>query len=162
MTEEIKDAEMVADEAAAAAAEDKAGTQKLDAEPHQQEKKYTDDDVDRIVSRKLSAQKKRLQKAFEDEHTLSELEQREKNVLMRELKADAKDMLIDRGLPSALAQLLDYSDKDAMSHSLDDVESIFNSSVEQAVKARLRGTPPRRSAGSLKNGEKALHDAFLP
>ena len=63
------------------------------------EKKYTDEEVDKIIARKIAAERKRMSKLFADEQQVTEIEQRERNVLLRELKADAKDALIDQGAP---------------------------------------------------------------
>lgn len=127
-------------------------------ETQEPEKKYTDKDVDRIVAKKIASERRRMQRLFEEEQQVSEIEQRERNVLLRELKADAKDLLTEKGLPASLAELLDYSDKDAVDRSLQEVGEIFRSAVERGVKDRLRGNTPRVSYGRG-NGD-ALRDAF--
>lgn len=129
------------------------------------EKKYTDEEVDKIIARKIAAERKRMSKLFADEQQVTEIEQRERNVLLRELKADAKDALIDRGLPSALSGLLNYDSKEEMAQSLNEIETIFNEALQQGLKDKLRGhAPTRGSGGGLKEAyrERALHDAFAP
>ncbi len=42
------------------------------------EKKYTDEDVDRIIAKKIAAERKRMSKLFNDEQQESELDKREK------------------------------------------------------------------------------------
>lgn len=159
MSEEIKGNE-VAEVVEAATTEENAGVQ--GEEKQEAEKKYTDQDLDRIISKRISAERKRMQKLFNEEQQESELEKRERAVLLRELKADAKDTLIERGLPSSLAGLLDYSDKESLDSSLDEVGRIFNAAVEQGVKARLKGEPPRKGSIIGNSKEQALHDAFKP
>ena len=160
MSGEMKGNE-VAEVVEAAAMEEKAGVQS--EIKHEAEKKYTDADVDRIIAKKIANERKRMQKLFEEEQQVSELESREQKVLLRELKVDAKEALAERGLPASLAGVLDYSDKEALESSIDEVEKVFRSAVEVGVKDRLRGTTPRASYGySSKNYEEDLHNAFKP
>lgn len=159
MIEEIKGDE-VAESVEVATTEKNADVQ--GEEKQKMEKKYTDADVDRIISKKIAAERKRMQKLFNEEQQESELEKRERAVLLREMKADAKDTLIERGLPSSLAGLLNYSDKETLENSLNEVGKIFNAAVEQSVKSRLRGETPRRGSSVGDSKEQALHNAFKP
>ena len=98
--------------AGASTAEDQEGAQGNQEGQHSEpEKKYTDADVDRIIAKKIAAERQRMQKLFTEEQQVSELETREREVLKRELKADAMDALIADGMPSSLATLMDYSRK---------------------------------------------------
>ena len=165
MNEEMK-SEMVVN-VDAVTTEENTGTQSEEVQREAPEpvKKYTDKDVDRIVAKKIAAERKRMSKLFETEQQTSEIEQRERNVLLRELKADAKDLLVDRGFPSALSSLLNYSSKEAMEQSIDEVGAIFNDAVQRCVRDKLRGSTPigYRGTGGTKetDREKALHDAFV-
>ena len=100
-------AEGGADDAGASAAEDQEGTQgdkngSGEGEPGQeQEKKYTDKDLDRIIAKKIAAERKRMTKLFNDDQQESDLDKRERDVLRRELRADAKERLASEGLPVA-------------------------------------------------------------
>lgn len=123
------------------------------------EKKYTDDDVDKIIARKIAAERKRMTKLFNEEQQESELEIRERNVLKRELMADAKDTLIGRNLPSSLATLLNYESKETLEHSIEEVSKIFQEAVQQGVTNALRGKVPR--TGTTPSGD-GLRDAFAP
>lgn len=160
MDEELKDNGVV-DAAQAADAEEQAeaqGKEGVDQAPP--EKKYTDADVDRIIARKIAAERKRMSKLFNEEQQESELEIRERNVLRRELMADAKDELIDRGLPSSLAKIMDYSSKESFDQSFKEVTDIFTSAITQGVKNALKGPVPRVGTGSAEDA--ALRDAFAP
>ena len=128
------------EEAQAAGAEEQAGAQgEHETEGQEQpEKKYTDADVDRIIAKKIAAERKRMQKLFDGEQQESELEIRERNVLRRELMADAKDALVDMGLPSSLAKIMDYTDKESFDKSFKEVTGIFGEAVTQGVKNKLR------------------------
>lgn len=130
-----------------------------EAEPGQKpEKKYTDEDVDRIIAKKIAAERKRMSKLFNDEQQESELDKRERDVLKRELRADAKDTLTSQGLPSTLADLIDYSDKESSEKSLENVISIFREATAQGIKNALRGHAPR--VGARLPGKDPIADAF--
>lgn len=141
----------------AATTEEQAGTPDTVKE-EAPEKKYTDADLDRIIARKIAAERKRMSKMFNDEQQ-SELEERERNVLRRELKADAKDALIESGLPTSLADILKYDSKEEYESSLKTVTSAFREIVRQSVKDSLRGQTPRR--GNPGTGD-MIRDAFSP
>ena len=162
MSEEIKGNEVV-EVVEAATTEEVAGRQSNEAQAEEKAaKKYTDADLDRIIAKKIAAERKRMAKLFNEEQQVNEIEQREKKVLLRELKADAKDHLIEQGLPSSLVGLLDYSDKEALERSIAEVGAVFKNAVEQGIKDRLRGSTPRASFGSTGSKEEALHNAFRP
>jgi hypothetical protein len=74
------------------------------------------------------------------------LERREKEVMRRELRAGAMEKLAEKGLPGALAELLDYRDADACSHSLDAAEKAFRGAVQAGITERLKGAAPRTGA----------------
>ena len=154
-----------AEDAQAAGAEGQAGAQgEQSAEGQDQpEKKYTDADVDRIIAKKIAAERKRMQKLFEDEQQESEFEKRERDVTRRELMADAKDALINDGLPSSLSKVMDYSDRESYEKSYEEVTAIFREAMQQEYKRRFSGTTPRVGTGSRElNREKALSEAFAP
>lgn len=150
--------------AQAAGAEEQAGAQGTDGQ-NQPEKKYTDADVDRIIAKKIAAERKKMQKLFEGEQQESELERRERDVLRRELTADARDKLIEDGLPSSLAKLMDYSSADDFAKSYKDVTEIFRAAVQQGVRNALRMPTPRAGMGPSGMGpseDAALQSAFAP
>lgn len=159
------------EQAQAASAEEQAGEQggqnAQDPEGRedgqQPEKKYTDADVDRIIAKKIAAERKRMQKLFEGEQQESEIEKRERDVTRRELIADAKDRLIGDELPSSLAEIMNYSDKESFDKSYQDVTAVFREAMQMEYKRRFSGRPPRVGTGSKETPqEKALADAFAP
>ena len=159
-------AEGGADGAGASAAEDQEGTQgdqsgsgegELGQEP---EKKYTDKDLDRIIAKKIAAERKRMTKLFNDDQQESDLDKRERDVLRRELRADAKERLASEGLPVALADLIDYSDKEESEKSLDEVTATFRAAVAQGVKDALKGNAPRVSTGGRVTESDLIRSAF--
>lgn len=153
------------EEAQAAGAGVQAGDQgeKSAAGQEQQEKKYTDADVDRIIAKKIAAERKRMQRLFEDEQQENEMEKRERDVTRRELMADAKDRLIDEGFPVSLASIMDYKDDDSFDRSYHNVTSVFKEAMGAEFKRRFAGPVPKAGSGSREiDRDKALAKAFAP
>lgn len=69
-----------------------------------------------------------------------------------------KDTLTSQGLPSTLADLIDYSDKESSEKSLENVISIFREATAQGIKNALRGHAPR--VGARLPGKDPIADAF--
>ena len=147
----------------AAGTEEQAGSQgeQLSDGQQQPEKKYTDADVDRIIAKKIAAERKRMQKLFEDEQQESEIEKRERDVTRRELMADTKDRLASEGFPSSLAAIMDYSSEEAHAKSYQNVTAVFGEALQLAIKDKFRGKAPRASMGSL-GQDRAIAAAFAP
>lgn len=128
----------------------------------EQEKKYTDSDVDKIVAKKIMRERERMQKLFTGEQQLSDIEKRERDVQRREFKADAKDMLIECGLPCSLAEILNYESREEMEKSLDIVEKCVKAAVQSEIKKAFRGETPKKgdvSAAEI-DREKRIRNAF--
>lgn len=160
MSEEIRE-EMIEGVEEAAGTEEQAGVQS--EEKQELEKKYTDADVDRIIAKKIAAERKRMSKLFNEEQQESEIEIRERNVLQRELKADAKDALIAEGLPVSLADILNYNSKEDMEASCANVIKVFKEALQQAAMEHFRGRTPTASYSSIPSqGESAIKNAFAP
>lgn len=71
-----------------------------------------------------------------------QLEARERDVLRRELQADAMRMLQERGLPAELAGAVNYESAESLQQSLELAENAFRSAVQQGVEKRLAGDMP--------------------
>ena len=76
---------------------------------------------------------------YAEEKRISELEKREKDITIRELKAQAYETLAEKGLPKDLVEILNYSDAEQCNKSIESVEKAFQSAVEKAVNEKLRG-----------------------
>lgn len=157
----IMDDMQMIDQAAAAPADNAAEVQGVQIEAQQEpERKYTDDDVNKIIARKIAAERKRMERLFQEDQQVSELEIRERNVLKRELKADARDILAEQGHPQALAEMLNYGSREEMLESIKVIGSAFKAAVQEEVAKRVRGVTPKASYGHPIGGGDALHDAF--
>lgn len=104
---------------------------------------------------KMAAMNEKQKADYERDKQLEALEQRERDITTRELKATAYETLAEKGLPKELADILNYTDADQCKASIDAVEKAFQSSVEKAVNEKLRGNnQPPKSGG--KGGDNAV------
>ena len=83
------------------------------------------------------------------EHEREELQKtlaaREQEITKRELRAEAKSQLSDRGLPVELSEVLPYTDADTTNAALEAVEKVFRAAVERGINDRLKGNAPKVS-----------------
>lgn len=158
----MEENEVMIEEVGAANTEGQAGAQSGESqEPVEQAKKYTDADVDKIIAKKIAKERERLQKLFVEDQQESELDIRERKVLERELRADAKDALIQQGVPYTLANLMDYSSRENMESSMEEVVKIFRASVQDGIRDALRGQTPRTGT-PVRQSDDGIRDAFAP
>lgn len=75
-----------------------------------------------------------------------ELADREASITKRELMAEAKNTLTEKGLPVGLAEILNYADADSCKKSLEAVETAFQTAVQAAVEEKLKGGKPPKKA----------------
>ncbi|MCD8286490.1 MAG: DUF4355 domain-containing protein [Clostridia bacterium] len=99
---------------------------------------------------KLAAMNAEQKAQYEQEKKNSELNAREQQITKRELMATAKEQLADKGLPTSLADVLDYTSAEACTKSMDKVAKAFQEAVEKSVNARLSGGQPPKKADNNK------------
>ena len=130
------------------------------------EKTFTQKDLDAIIDKRLARERKeaetRIKEAVTEaqklakmsaderlEHERAErdkaLKDRESEITKRELRAEAKSQLSDKGLPAELAEVLPYTDAETTNQALEAVEKVFRAAVEKGVTERLKGNPPKVS-----------------
>ncbi|OMF54687.1 hypothetical protein BK138_16140 [Paenibacillus rhizosphaerae] len=140
------------------------------------DKTFTQDDIDKIVSKTIARERSKWEKDFETklaeakteaeklakmnadqkaeyerQKREDELSKREGEITRRELRATALEQLAEKGLPKTLADILDYGDAESTNKSIEAVEKAFREAVEAGVNERLRGDAPR--GGGSKGGE---------
>lgn len=94
---------------------------------------------------KMSADQKAQ---YEREKKEGELSKREAEITKRELTATAKEQLAEKGLPTSLASILNYTNAEECAASIEAVEKALQEAVEKAVNDRLKGgKPPKKAAG---------------
>lgn len=76
------------------------------------------------------------------------LRRREAEITRRELRAEAVDQLIAKGLPKELSDLIDYTDADACKASMATVEKVFRQAVQAGIDERIRASGGSVGAGS--------------
>lgn len=132
-------------------------------------KTFTQDEVDTIIKGRLAKERKSWEKLIQDQQTEAEklagmtekekksyqekkresdLAEREAAITRRELMAQAKDSLADKGIPIELAEALTFTDAETCNKSIQVVSKAFQEAVEKAVNERLKGgaTPKKASA----------------
>jgi len=129
-------------------------------------KTFTQEELNAIIDKRLERERKdaqaRIDKAVTEaqklakmsaderaEHERQELQkklaEREAEITKRELRAEAKSQLSDKGLPVELAEVLPYTDADTTNAALAAVEKVFRQAVEKGVTERLKGNAPKVS-----------------
>jgi hypothetical protein len=113
------------------------------------EKDYAEKlDAAKTEAEKLAKMNADQKAEYEKQKREKELSDREANITRRELKATAYESLAEKGLPKDLAELLDYSNAESTSKSIESVEKAFRSAVEAGVNERLKGNPPGGGGGT--------------
>ena len=103
---------------------------------------------------KLTPEERAKAEADAKDQKLADLEAK---LLQRDLKDAALAKLEKEGFPVGLADLLTYTDQESMEKSLERVQEVFKTSLEAAVKERLRGRTPEGLGGAA-TAENALKD----
>lgn len=153
-------------EVEAATTEEKA--ESVEQEDPRKVLKYSDDDLDRIIKRRLAIQHKKFEKILNPVE--SDLDRREREVTQRELKADGKERLLEAGLPADLIKLMNINDKESFEESYKTVTTLWDEAFTQhkkdLVAPYLAGKPPL-AGGTPKmytrgNGGDPIKKAFAP
>lgn len=92
-----------------------------------------------------------------------DLEAREKDLLARELKLDAKDMLKKADMPIELVGVLNLNSKEELENSFNVLKGCFKEALEKAINNKLRGTltPINGFSGIQSNLFKQDDDPFI-
>lgn len=130
------------------------------------EKKYSDKDLDEILSKKFARWQEKQQKAVAEAEKLAKMDAQQKaeyerdelqkklDALMRkdaiaEMSKTARKMLADSNINISddLLAVLVSEDAEKTKANIDGFSKAFTDAVESAVKGRLRGEPPRKGQG---------------
>lgn len=137
-----------------------------DKKPTETQPKYTDEDVDKIINRKFAEWEKKQEKAVSEAKKLAEMNATEKAEYERdklqkeldelkkansiaEMSKTARKMLSDEGItiPDELLSLMVTTDAEETKAVVDGFSTLFKEAVENAVKDKLKGNPPKVGAG---------------
>lgn len=135
----------------------------------EKQKTFTQEELNRAISVRLSQQKEKHEKVlseklseaeklakmnaeqkadYEKQQFEKKMAEREASIARRELLAEAKEQLSRRELPAELIDCLDLSSAENCKRSLAAVENAFSSSVEKKINGKLRLSPPGKSCGA--------------
>lgn len=138
-------------------------------------KTFTQSDIDAIIEKRLLRERKEAEKRIADavteaqklakmsadermEHERVErekqLKDRESEITRRELKAEAKAQLADKGLPVEFADALPLTDAESVQTAIEVFDKAFRAAVEKGVNERLKGNPPKVSHAEKPMSEK--------
>lgn len=160
-------------------AEDPAGAEPTGAEPtghepaepkgtepkNEPEKKYTDEDVNKIIDRKFAEWEKKQSKAkseaeklagmnaeqkekYENEQLKKQVEELLRKDALGKMAAVARGMLGEKNISVSddLIEMLISDDAEKTKSSVDSFINAFQSAVEKAVKDALKGNPPKKTS----------------
>lgn len=79
---------------------------------------------------------------YEQEQALKALEEREKNIALRELKADTAKLLADKGMSGKFLEVILDKDLKTTTKKIEVLKGIFDEAVQEQVESRLKGKSP--------------------
>lgn len=106
-------------------------------------------DVTKIVDNKLTEAQKLAKMSsdekahYEQERRAADLARREQELTRRELMATARDTLMQKGVPVSLSTLLNYSDADSCTKSIELLETEYKAAVAAGINEAMKGTTPK-------------------
>lgn len=143
----------------------------------QETKTFTQEELDKIVQGRIAKERKSWEKQLEEQQTeaqklekmsekekkkyqeekrIKDLDDREAAITRRELTAQAKVQLADKGIPTELAEILILTDADSCKKSIETVEKAFQTAVQRAVEERIKGREPMKKAKDAKLTDEEL------
>lgn len=124
--------------------------------PANGEKTFTQEEVNRIISERLG--RERDKKA-------SDLEEREKAVLARELAVLAAEKLAEAGLPKELSAVLKYDDESSLASAIQTLSKLrgFDTGKKEENEYKVIPNPLRKGIDyNYHDPDAKIHDAFKP
>lgn len=101
-----------------------------------------------IEAEKLAKMDSQQKAAYQKQQLEKALAEREAAVSRRELAAEAVEKLAEYKLPRSLADCVNLSSPEECEKSIQGLREAFSAAVSSAVNDRIRGSAPKRSAGS--------------
>lgn len=137
-------------------------TEQQNAESTQEgEKTFTQDEVNRIVEKRLNRERSRLNGLLkEDDPREAALADRERAVAIKELQADAREALAAKGIPAEALELLNYTDKESCDKSMEAVKNLMDTVIGKTAEKFIKGDAPPRKGPSTLDETDAIKAAF--
>ena len=119
---------------------------------NQQEKTFTQDELNAIIGKRLSEQKQQQE---------SELTKREEELKKREMNIRANELLMEKGLPKSLGAVLKYDTEEELVKAIEILEQTrgFKQEKEPEYEVLVNRLPERRY--DYDNFMDPVHKAFL-
>lgn len=130
------------------------------------DKKYSDDDVDKILNKKFAEWEKKKQKEVDEAKKLADMNAKEKAEYERdklqkeldelkrkdslsEMTKTARKMLSDEGVSVSddVLSMIVSTDAEKTKAAVDAFSKAFKEAVDAAVKEKLKGNPPKKGTG---------------
>lgn len=111
------------------------------------EKRFSESEVQQLLSDRLNEEKQRYESALQNEAAArlqaeATLREREGQLHAHEMRMKAQEALKARQLPEQLIGTLSLESDDALARTLSSAESAFRAALEEGVRTRLRGQAP--------------------
>lgn len=91
------------------------------------------------------------QKAYEQKSA-----EREKSIALRELKADAKEILSEKEVPNEFLDMVLGNDLEETKRNVDTFKTKFDAAVQKQVKTLLKGETPKTGSGIIGTGTSVM------
>ena len=89
---------------------------------------------------------------YEADKKQEDITRRESELMLRELKADTKDMLLKENLPVEFVDMVVGKDAEETKKNIASFKTAFDAAVQEKVEARVKGTTPSTGSGAGKAG----------
>lgn len=97
-------------------------------------------------AKKLARMNADEKKDYQLKQLEQELANREQAIARKELTAEAKAMLSERGLPVELVAVVDLSNAEAVTESVARIQKTWEDAVQKGVSDRMKGSAPIKTA----------------
>ena len=149
------------------------------------DKTFTQDDIDKVVAKRINEEKEKNKKAIEEavRSSISEYErkaklsqdekekedrakrdaedkERERSITLREMKLDALEMLVNKDIPTTMVDFIVDVDKDKTEQNVEALAEAFSKAVESAVTSKLKGKAPEDPSKGNQSDKKPVQKAF--
>lgn len=132
-------------------------------------KSYDQDYIDRLLDEQAKAREAAVAEAlkvagmdaekkaaYEKEQAEKRQAQREADVARRELKADAREVLDEKGVPKEFLEILLGKDMKETKANVDTFKTVFDAAVQSQVEKRLAGKTPSTGSGASTGGTSTM------
>lgn len=112
-------------------------------EQNQEEKKFTQEEVNRIVQDRLKREKAKQEKLQDQEEPGSNevADEQEKSVAMRENRVECREFIADKGYKRELLEILDTSDAEKFKRQAEQLAELYRGQEETKVYPGPRRNP---------------------